>query len=118
MRPAAKRRGRKPSRIETARWLTRPTVEREEAKASRGRSRRRAARIEKLRNSRHNLRWGERLVQKDAVGDALLAPLLGRSARHIAHRHFGLYLARCASDFPAIKPTKQVDVSNERAIFV
>jgi hypothetical protein len=81
-----------------------------------GSLRRRRPDVEKIGNGRDKLRWRERLGQKDAVGNAVRCPLVGRSASHVNDGKGRVDLSGLPRDFPAVDPAKQIDVSHERAV--
>jgi hypothetical protein len=74
--------------------------------------------VEKLGDGGDELRGRERLGQKDAVGDTVRGPLVGRSAGHVNNRKRRVDLSGLPSDFPAIHRSLQIDVGHECPIVV
>ena len=75
------------------------------------------AAIEKLGNGGDELRWRERLGQKDAVGNAVRTILVGVGAGHINDGKSRVDLSGLLCDFPAAHVAAQIDVGHKRAVF-
>ena len=62
--------------------------------------------------------WGgcERLGQKNAVGNAVRGPLIGRRARHVDDWKCRVDLSGLFADLPSVHLAMQIDVGDKRAV--
>ncbi len=73
--------------------------------------------IEKLGNGSDELGRRERLGQKNAVGNAVRGPLIGRRARHVDDWKCRVDLSGLFADLPSVHLAMQIDVGDKRAVF-
>src|SRR4051812_40801193 len=66
---------------------------------------RRSPGVQKLRYRRHKLRWRERLLQENAVGNALRCPFIAGRACHVHNRKFRFDFPDLSRDLPTVQRT-------------
>ncbi len=76
----------------------------------------RRTRIEKLGNGGDQLRWRERLFEKDAVRHAAHRPLVGTAAGNVDDGKFTVYFSGLFGDLPAVHRAPETDIRYKRPV--